>query len=312
MFRYMFIMLWAVMVFSPLNAQAEEVVYDRILVKINSDIITQFDVDQEMKPILAKIGDRQLNASEQEQLKGLRTQVVDKMINDLLIEQEVQKYGIKVSEDRLDDEIRTIKEERGQSDEEFLSLIKQDGLTIDEFRSRLSEVIKKQELLGYMVHSKVVVTDSEIEEEYTSRHDDYVLEKLVSLSIIILPANISPQEVTKRIVDGELTFAEAAGKYTIGPAKDKGGSIGEVAWNDLADEWVESLAGVEEGGVGKPIEVQGKRALLSPVKIIENRLVPLEEVRDDIYKRLMKQKREEIFEEYFDKLKQSSVIVYMD
>jgi peptidyl-prolyl cis-trans isomerase SurA len=41
-------------------------------------------------------------------------------------------------------------------------------------------------------------------------------------------------------------------------------------------------------------------------------MVPLKDVRDDIYKELMQKKRETIFTDYFDKLKQSAVIIYMD
>ena len=65
-------------------------------------------------------------------------------------------------------------------------------------------------------------------------------------------------------------------------------------------------------GVSEPLSVQGKEALLSPVKMIEDRIVPLEEVRDAIFDRLMQEKREVNFAEYFEKLKQSAVIIYMD
>jgi len=245
-------------------------------------------------------------------LDELRQQTLEKMINDKLLAQEINKYGIEIPEKAVDDEITKIKEERGLDDEQFVEMVKQDGLTVDEFRARLKSIYEKQELLGYMVHSKVLVTDTEIQKDYEEHHDDYLLEKMVELAIILLPSDISAVEVKKRIEDGEMTFAEAAEKFSVGPGKDKGGSIGEMNWSDLADDWKRSIDGVKPGGVGSPIEVQGKEALLSPVRIDEDRLVPLDEVRDDISDRLMQKKRDTIFKEYFDKLKQSSVIVYMD
>ena len=135
---------------------------------------------------------------------------------------------------------------------------------------------------------------------------------MVDLAIILLPSDISAIEVKKRIEDEEYTFAQAAEKYSVGPGKEQGGSIGEVTWSDLAEDWKESITGVDIGGVSTPLTVQGKEALLSPVKIVEDRLVPLEEVRDTIFERLMQEKRETNFAEYFEKLKQSAVIVYMD
>ncbi len=107
---------------------------------------------------------------------------------------------------------------------------------------------------------------------------------MVELAIILLPSDVAAKEVKKRIEDGEYTFAEAVEKYSVGPGKDKGGSIGEVDWSDLADDWRASIEGVPAGGVGLPIIVQEKEALLSPVKIVDDRLVPLEEVRDSILK----------------------------
>ena len=305
-------LVWLAVLLMPLASRAEDTVYDRILVKINDDIITQYDLDEEMKPIYAKIDMKNLSEAQKKQLEELRKQSLESMINDKLMAQEVAKYEIEIPDKAIDDEIAKIKEERGLSDEQFSEMIRQDGLTVEEFRKRLMGIFEKQELLGYMVHSKVLVTDTEIQKEYEEHRDDYLLEKMVELAIILLPPDVSAVEVKKRIEDGEMTFAEAVEKFSVGPAKDKGGSIGEMNWSDLAEDWKQSIDGVKPGGVGQPISVQGKEALLSPVKVAEDRLVPLDEVKDDISNRLMQKKRDTIFKEYFDKLKQSSVIVYMD
>lgn len=312
MFRILSLSFWVVLFLMPCQSLAKEVIFDRILVKINDEIITQYDLEEELKPILAQIGKRALTSAEQEQVNKIRKQVLERMINDSLMAQEIKKFEITIPDNVVEDELVKFKEERGLTDQEFAVTLEKDGLTLDEFRKKLRNIIEKQELLGFMVHSKVLVTDTEIQKEYDARRDDYVLEKLVSLAIIMLPSDISVIEVKKRIEDGELTFSEAAEKYSVGPGKEEGGSIGDVEWSDLADDWRESLEGIKEGGVSSPVTVQGKNSLLSPIKIIEDRLVPLEEVRDGIFERLMNAKREKIFDEYFDKLKQSSVIVYMD
>lgn len=312
MSRCIFVFMCLFLLLFSASSMAAESVYDKILVKVNEDIITQYELDEEMRPILASIKGRELNETERKQVEDLRRQTLDRMVNDLLMTQEIKKFQITVTDTVIDDEIRRMKEERGLTDEAFEEMVKRDGLDIQEFRSKLKGLIEKQELLGYMVHSKVVVTDSEIEAEYEARRDNYLLEKMVGLAIIVLPADVSALEVRKRIEDGELTFGEAVQKYSVGPATDSGGSIGEVNWADLADDWRDSIEGVKQGGVGSPIEVRGQMALLSPVTIASDRLVPLEEVRDAIFERLMEGKRETIFEEYFEKLKQSSVIIYMN
>ena len=310
MFRILTLFLCALTL--PLTAWAEAVVFDRILVKINDDIITQFELDEEMRPVMVQIKGRTLSQKQQEQLEEMRRQSLEKMINDKLLAQEIIRYEINVPDEMVEAEIENARDKRGMTDEEFADALTQEGLTMDDFRNRLRGVIEKREVLSYAVHSKVLVTDSEIQEEYERRRDDYVLEKMVELAIILLPSDVGALDVKQSILDEDLTFAEAAAKYSVGPGADKGGSIGEVNWSDLADDWTESLIGVEEGGVSAPITVQGRDALLSPTQIFENRLVPIEEVRDDIFERLMDEKREKNFNDYFEKLKQRSVIVYMD
>ena len=60
------------------------------------------------------------------------------------------------------------------------------------------------------------------------------------------------------------------------------------------------------------MNIQGQEALLSPLKVSEDALVPLEDVRDDLYRQLTQEKREKAFTEYFDQLEESAVIIYME
>lgn len=312
MFRTYFVAVWVMLVMFPGQAMADEFVYDRILVKINDSIITQFDLNEEMRPVLEKLKGRQLSAEEKEKFKQFRKQTLERMVNDALLAQEIEKYKIDVSEEIVEKEVERMREKNGLTEEEFAQRVSDDGFTMVEFKENLKGMIEKQELLGYKVHDKVLVTDSDIKEEYEENKDEYVLDKMVELAIIICPADVSIIEVRKRIEEEGMTFSEAVAKYSVGPGKDNGGLIGEVNWKDLADEWQDALQGVEEGGVSEPVKARGKDALLSPVKIMADRMVPLEEVRDSIFERLMQEKREAAFDEYFKKLKESAVIIYMD
>ncbi len=310
--KFLSLLIVALMALPCGQARAQGQVVNRILVKINNKIITAYDLEEKLKPILEKIKDRELTANEQAQLAAMRKRALADMVNDVLIQQEVELYGIEITEEDVDKEIDRIKEGRKLDDAGFEEAVAQDGLTVDEFRSRLKQMMEKQEIVGHMVSQKVLVTDSEIEEEYEARRDQYTLEKTVEVAVCMLPRDVSAQEVKKRIEDGELTFAEAVARYSVGPAADSGGSLGEMSYADLADEWKEAIVGVPEGGISEPLELGGREALLSPLHISEDRLVPLEEVRDEIFAELMQQRREQAFDDYFDQLKESAVIIYMD
>lgn len=246
------LLLGAMLLICSVTAQAEDTVVDRILVKVNDSIVTQYDLDQAMKPVYDKIKDRKLSAREQAQVRQLRGQALDKLVNDILIQQEIKRFSIDISEENMDKEIERVRNDRGLTLEEFEKVVAKDGLTMEEFRARLKKLLEKQELIGHMVNSKVVVTDSEIQEEYNARKDDYSMGKMVELAIILLPPEVSPVEVRERITSGEITFAEAVAKYSVGPAADSGGSLGEMKYADLAEEWRQALVGVPEAASANP------------------------------------------------------------
>lgn len=312
MVKHIPLFLLVALLLIPMGAHAEEMVINRILVKINDTIITEYDLNEEMTPILKQLKGRTLSEQEKAQLTAFRRKTLQEMVNDELVQQEANRLGIQIDDERVNQEITRVREDQGFSEEEFEAKIKEDGLDMDDFRERMRKIVKKQELIGYMVNRKVLVTDTEIQEEYNAHIDDYTLDKMVDLAIISLPSNISALEVKKRIVDGDLTFADAVAKYSVGPGLDNGGSLGEVAVEDLSDAWRSAINGLEEGEISDPFLINGKESLLMPRKIMDDRVVPLEEVRDGIYKRLRQKKRETIFDEYFEQLKAGAVIVYMD
>lgn len=137
MFRILTLSVWAMILFFPASGLAKEVVFDRILVKINDSIITQYDLDEEMKPILEKIKDRTLNVKEQEQLAKLKKQTLERMVNDKLMEQEIKKYEILVTDDIVETEIKRVYEEQGMTADEFAAQVEKDGETMENFRKKL-------------------------------------------------------------------------------------------------------------------------------------------------------------------------------
>ena len=48
--RFVYLLVGVILLMPTSFVHANEVVYDRILVKINDSIITQYDLDEEMKP----------------------------------------------------------------------------------------------------------------------------------------------------------------------------------------------------------------------------------------------------------------------
>lgn len=292
-------------------AMAEEYVFDRILVKVNDGIITESDLQMKLKNVKEKAKEQGKEITP-EAMEQIRAKILDKMVEDLLLDMEAQTYGITVDDEDVDEEIAYIKSQRNLSDEQLLEILSQDGLTIADFRDQLRDSIKKNRIVNHMVHNKVLVTDTELKQEYEQNIDQYSTGEMVDISVIVLPVDVASEEVLKRINDGEMTFAEAANKYSVGPGAGDGGKVNDVMRQALAQEWQDALKGLEPGQMTAPTLIGGKETIILLRKVKPGEVTPFKEVKDKLLKRMMAERRKEIFEEYFEELHEKAVITYMD
>ena len=281
---------------------------NRVIAVINGDIITKFELNQRMRPFLDQIKGKELNEAEQEAVRGLQKKMLDQMIDDILLEQEIEKIDIEVTEAEIENRIRTMRQKldaQGQTLDDFLSL---EGYDLEELKSRIRDEILKHKLVGFWVRRKVVVTREEIENYYEENKAEYQRERRVAVRLIV-PAESQPtDELRRRIVQGELSFDEAADIYSQGPGVGEGGYIGFLNWKDLAPEWKDALSGLESGDISRPFVTQGREALLQVVEIESGEAPPLEEVREEIKDEIFEKKYSERLDEYIGGLREKAVI----
>jgi len=301
-------MLSCVMISTP--AVAADTVLDGIIVVVNGQIITRYELDDRLAPVYEQLKGHTLNAQEAREVAELRKKILDSMVEDILILQDAERYKLKVTDTEVEDQIVAFRKARNLSEEEFKqNLVKQHMSRADFIRNMRRDIIKHR-LIGGVVNSKVVVTDSEVEARYNERKSEFSKDSNVQLALILLPAGKSATELKADIEAGKMTFAQAANTLSIGPGVGSGGDIGSIAWKDLAPEWNTAVAGLKPGQIGGPLRIQDSDALLQVVSIKEGTVVPLDEVRDQIYQSLHEGKFEQVFQEYMGKLRSKAVIEY--
>lgn len=286
------------------TARADQII-DRIAAVVNGQVITLFEVNQEMKPVMARLKQRGASSISEEEVQE---KVLKSMIDDILIHQEVEKFGLTVSEVEIENWMNQFKQKHGLTDKELDQQLLKENMTRDEYEEKIREDILKQRLLSMMVRRKVVVTDEEIEKYYKDNIEDYSKEKTVELALIVTAPGESADELKKKVESGEMTFKEAAALYSIGPAPDAGGDLGSFAWDDLAPKWKEHLTGLEEGEISDPFKQDDNEALLLLKNVDDGSYKPLEQVKDEIFNELHGPKLESEFKDYLQTLRDKAVI----
>jgi len=299
----------AVLLVSALAVGAgAETVVDRVVAVANGEIITLFDLNQRLEPLLARFEGKTMGESERQSVQKMRRQVLDAMVDDILISQEAARLGVEVSDVEVENQLKQVRQQNGMTRDQFKDQLLLEGMTREMYARKVREDILKHRIIGFMVRRKVVVTDEEIEKYYESHSEEFSRDKKVRLSFLMVDSRQQADTLRSRISSGDLEFAAAAREYSVGPYASDGGELGEVAWKDLAPEWKTALDGVQDREISTPFALNGKWVLLKRDGSVSRGSSALDEVRDEIRELLYRPRLEERFKEYMKDLRSKAVV----
>ncbi|MBG0776439.1 MAG: SurA N-terminal domain-containing protein [Desulfovibrionaceae bacterium] len=297
-----------VLALSLVAVPARAKVVDRIVATVNGEVITLFDLNQRMAPILTQMRQQKVPPQSEEAIKLLQGKVLDRMIDDILMVQEAEHYKITIADTEVDTYVNSIKERNQLTEESFAEYLKNQGQTVEEYKETIRRDILKHRIINYMVRRKVVITDEDIQRYYDEHKTDYMGQRTVTLSLIVLPPEEDTAKLLADLRSGTVAFEDAAQKHSIGPGAESGGSIGKLKWTSLAAEWKKALEGLKPGDVSEPFTLEGRQALLKLDDMDAGELKPVDQVREEIADKLREPLLDERYAEYMKKLKEKAVI----
>jgi peptidyl-prolyl cis-trans isomerase SurA len=289
---------------------------DRIVAKINDEIITLSELRKEMEPLRKEIMSKVPAAQQEQELKAAEEQTLNRMIESALIYQKAieMEYNAHM-ESVITSEIQQIMKDNNFKDtEEFENALAQQGESLKTFRESIERQIISYGLVNDFITLRISLLTPEIERYYQNHQADFSTPEEVTLSEIILDTANGVSEAENRAADiagrvrqGE-SFAALAGLYSKGATAGKGGGIGTYIVDRLNAETRKAIAGVEEGEISAPRKsVEG--LVIYRVDVRKQAIVrPLEEVRDEIKNILFQQKRGPEYERFMTQLKEEAYI----
>lgn len=281
--------------FGAVNAE----VVDRIVAVVNGDIIVLTELNRDSAPIVKKIKAEKLSPDrEKEELAGYREYALNQLINQKLIDQEIKRYGISVSEGDIDNYIAQLRESELLSEEQFVQTLKSSlGLSMVEYKKKVKEQLLRMKLIDSKVKSKVVVTDEDRKLFYEKFEKEYAGGKRYYLKNIIMkvPADASESEkqnifkkmkgVLAKLKQGA-SFETMADKHSESSAPGEGGDLGFFRFDDLSSDLQEALSGVNEGETTPILDTEMGFQILYVKKIEEDLGKTLKEASPDIDRKI--------------------------
>ena len=146
---------------STLNtAHAEPVALDNIAVIVNSGVVLQSDIDTSLKTLKAN-AKKSGQSLPSEQV--LREQVTEKLIVDTIQQQEAQRIGVRIDDNRLNEAIEEIARNNQQTVEQLSASIAQEGLSYAEFREQVRKEIAASEARNALVRRRINILPAEVD-----------------------------------------------------------------------------------------------------------------------------------------------------
>jgi len=301
-------------IFTVSMAGAE--VVDRIVAKVNDEIITLSELKLEMEPLRKEIMSKVPAAQQEQVIKETEEQVLNGLIETALIYQKAieMEYNAHV-EDDVDSYIQEIMKDNNFRDtDEFENALAQQGQSLKTFRDTIEKQITSQALVNDFIHSRISLLTPEIERYYQNNQADFTTPEEVTISEIILDmskgvsdAESLAADIVGRLRQGE-SFATLAGKYSKGATAAKGGGIGTYVIDKLNAETRKALVGVGEGEISA-VQKSAEGIIIYRVDVRKPAITkPLDEVTDQIKDILYRQKRNPEYERFMTQLKEDAYI----
>jgi len=234
----------------------------QIIMKINNQIVTSYDIEKESKYLLA------LNPKLNEINKNDLFKLAKKsMIKEMIRKSEILKYKeINLDNPRNKNILRNIMLNLDFSNQlQFESYLNDFNISIDDLRKKIG-IENEWKNLVYSKYSQSVKIDKEnlIKQIEKSSKEEFSIEYNLSEIVFIKNQNISLKDQSKKILESiEINgFENTANLYSISDSSKVGGKIGWVKRNNLSLEINRELENLKINSFSNPIKIDNNYLIL--------------------------------------------------
>lgn len=287
--------------------KSPEAIAKQKVAKVGQEYITRAQLDEEFAPALEQIkaqyGDNYLTSDDGKTMAAnQKKQILDMMVDNLIFAQKAKEFNLFKDEKEIDDEVKKYVDDLmkmyNMDEDQFNKQLEQAKMTKEIFNKR----VKEQAIIPQKVYENTVkdvtVGDDEIQKFYDENKAS-MTEKpnTMEVSHILLDSEDKAKEVKAELDKGGDFAAIAKEKSTEPDAKESGGSLGEIQYNDPGYDptFVQAAMALNEGQISDPVLTQFGYHIIKVTKKNEYPVLALDKVKDQIKDQLSGEKKEKLF-----------------
>lgn len=234
---------------------------------------------------------------------SLRSDLVEYLVQQKLIENQAEKFDITVSEKEIDKGVEDLKEQVAQGDDKkFKEEMERVNYTLDLVRQDVKFDVMSRKLYE-RITKDVKVSDKEARKYYEENPEQFKKQESREVAHILVKTKPEADRIYEQVKDGdEATFTRLAKAKTLDPSsKETGGVLpgGSVQRGQTVPEFDKTAFELKTGEVSKPVKTSyGWHVISARGDVEKESEQEFDEVKDDIKTQLKGEQEGERYTEY--------------
>ena len=239
------------------DPQQQSGMIDSMVAVVNDDVITRYELDDQLRRVVRQLQKQgtPLPASD-----VLEKQILERMITEMLQAQYAKESGVRVNDTQLDQAIVRIAQQNNfPSVVEFRAKLEADGVDYRKFREEIRSEIISTRLREREVESKLIISDSEVDNYLASKaragnDEEFHLAHI----LVVVPEQASAEKIQIARARAERALSQLKGKADFAQvaagssdAKDalQGGDLGWRASDRIPPLFLNELHNLQPGQI---------------------------------------------------------------
>jgi parvulin-like peptidyl-prolyl isomerase len=293
-------------------------IIDRIVARVDNEIITRHDLEQATTPYLLQRGMQPDVLEDEERRQEIHEKVLENLIERKLIVKKAKEMDLSVRDKQIEQWLARQRSSQGMSEEQMRSMIERYGMSYDQYRDTVRQNLLKIRFTNMKLGRQVSVSDEEVDEQYRERFGPAgETEKQVTVrQILIQPDGDDRQALNearkearelRTQLDGGAKFTELAKKHGDGPAAEEGGLLGSFSRGELNPSF-DVVFELGRGEYSEVVETKHGFHILRVDDVSEKASGNVEKRKKMIRRKLRQQKMQNELETYVEQLREKAFI----
>ncbi|MEN2767508.1 peptidylprolyl isomerase [Ornithinibacillus xuwenensis] len=260
-------------------------------------IVAVFNIGDK-ESYVASINGKKISETELNELlvSQYGTDVLNSLITEKVIEEEIEKQDIEVTQEEIDAEKEEYYEYYG-GEEAFLETLSYSGVSVEDFESDLELYIATNKLM----EDDIAITEEEMETYFEENKDSFAQQEEVQASHILVEDLETANKIVEMLKAGE-DFAELAKEYSTDSSAENGGELGYFGKGEMVEAFENAAFEMEVGNYSDPVETEHGYHVIKVTDHTEAKEAVYEDVKDEIADILFDQKADEIYTTWVNEL----------